>query len=763
MKKLFYSLLLLIVFGSCSAIREDSYTDYVDPYIGSGGHGHVFVGASVPYGGVQVGPSNFYKGWDWCSGYNYRDSMIIGFPQLHLSGTGIGDLGDVLIMPYMGDIKLDKGRETEQYSGYASRFSHANEAVKPGYYRVKLDDYDIRVELTATERVAFHKYTFPPGENARVIIDLKDGINDRPVETSMEWVDEHTLTGYRSSEGWAKKQQVFFAVRWSIPIRKFSLYEDLAPVPGKKVQGNAVKGLVSFDDSPGEVMLKVGISPVSPENALMNIEAEIPGWDFEATAARADELWNRELSKIVVETENEADKRIFYTAMYHSMIHPSLFNDHNREYRGADWEVYKDPGFDSHTIFSLWDTYRAAHPLYTLIDRRRTAAFVNSMLSVFEQTGKLPIWHLRGYDTGTMVGINSFQVIAEACLKDCEGIDAEKAFEALKATAMSDIRGLDFDRDLKAIPSDVMKNRPVATALEYAIGTASIALAAKKMGKTADYEYFRKRAENYKLYYDGEAGFFRGKMADGSWNPVFDPIKSKRPWATDYAEGNAWQYLWLVPQDVEGLIGLLGGETAFTDRLDHFFTLNTPADDPDVLIDLTGCIGQYAHGNEPSHHIAYLYPYAGQQWKTARLVHHIMREFYHDRPDGIIGNEDCGQMSAWYIFSSLGFYPVYTASGQYVLGSPLFDKATIHLENGKTFTIEAPDHSPENIYIQSVELNGKPYDFSYISHADILRGGILKIRMGNRPNYEFGSRSPSRPQSNLRNDSAEPSAGGSKI
>lgn len=742
-------LILLIFFSFWNTVHAESsgYTKYVDPHIGSGGHGHVFVGASVPYGAVQVGPSQFYKGWDWCSGYNYQDSVIIGFPQLHLSGTGIGDLGDVLIMPYMGDIKLDKGKETVRYSGYASKFSHENEKVKPGYYAVKLDDYGIQVELTASERVGFHKYTFPQDDNAHIIIDLKDGINDKSVDTYIELVDRYTIKGYRSSEGWTKKQKVFFAIKSSIPINNFSIYDNITPLKGKKGNGKSMKGLLSFDESPGTVLLKVGISPVSSDNALDNIKAEIPNWNFDEIVELADEKWNEELSKIDVETNSKTDKRIFYTAMYHLMIHPSLFNDHNGEYRGSDWEVYKNPGFDNYTIFSLWDTYRAAHPLYTIIDSKRTADFVNSMLTIFDQTGKLPIWHLRGYETGTMVGINSFQVIAEAYLKGNRGFDSEKAFNALSSMAMSDIRGLDFDRDFKSIPSDVMKNRPVATALEYAIGTASIALMAKKMGKIDDYEYFKKRAKNYKLYYDKEVGFFRGKMADGNWNPVFDPIKSKKPWATDYAEGNAWQYLWLVPQDVEGLIELLGGETPFADKLDLFFSLNS-GDDSDVLVDLTGSIGQYAHGNEPSHHISYLYAYIGQQWKTARLTRHIMSEFYHDQPDGIIGNEDCGQMSAWYIFSSLGFYPVFTASGQYVLGSPLFDKASINLENGNIFTIEAINNSTENIYIQSVEFNGEKYDFSFISHEDIMRGGILKIRMGNQPNYDFGTYPTTRPQTN---------------
>lgn len=663
--------------------------------------------------------------------------MIVGFSQLHLSGTGIGDLGDILVMPYMGGVKLERGREKERYSGYASKFSHKTENAKPGYYQVRLEDYDIDVELTASERVGYHKYTFPQGENARIIVDLQEGLNDRAIDAYMELADEYTIKGYRFSEGWAKKQQVFFAIKSSVPIHDFSVYEDGKLVSEKKGSAKSVKSLISFAKSPGVVSLKIGISPISSENALMNIKSEIPHWDFEEIVKLAEHKWNKELSKISIETSNESDKRIFYTSMFHLMVHPSLFNDCNGDYMGADWKVHRDPGFDNYTIFSLWDTYRAAHPLYTIIDPKRTADFVNSMLAIYDQTGQLPIWHLRGYDTGTMVGINSLQIIAEAYMKGNKGFDPERAFQALKNVAMSDIRGMDFDRNFEVIPSDVMKNRPVATALEYAIGTASIALMAQAMNKTEDYEYFSKRARNYKLYYDKEVGFFRGKMADGSWNPIFHPIKSKKPWATDYAEGNPWQYLWLVPQDVEGLIELLGGEKAFADKLDTFFSLDS-GDDEDVLLDLTGCIGQYAHGNEPSHHIAYLYSYIGQQWKTARLIRYILKEFYRDQPDGIIGNEDCGQMSAWYIMSSLGFYPVFTASGQYVLGSPLFDKITINHENGKKFTIEAINNSSENIYIQSVELNGKKYDLAYITHQDIMQGGKLVIKMGCTPNYNWG-------------------------
>ena len=720
----------------CNAyfVSAQKLIDYVDPYIGSGGHGHVFVGASVPFGAVQVGPSNFYKGWDWCSGYHYGDSVIIGFPQLHLSGTGIGDLGDILIMPYMGKIKLDKGIETQRYSGYSSLYSHEKEKVSPGYYEVELDDYGIKVELTATERVGFHRYHFPQGKDARIIIDLKDGINDKATDTYIELTDKYTIKGYRASSGWSKKQEVFFAIKSSVPITDFKIYEETNPLSGKKGKGVAIKGLISFEKAPETVSLKVGISPVSANNALANINAEIPDWNFEKVRQKAEASWEKELTKIQIETTNDADKRAFYSSMFHLMIHPSLFNDHNGDYRGADWKTYKKAGFNNYTIFSLWDTYRAAHPLFTITNPDRVGDFVNSMLAIFDQTGKLPIWHLQGYETGTMVGISSFQVIAEAWLKGCRGFDAERAFHAMKTTAMLDGQGLEYVREFKPIPSDQRVGGSVARAMEYAIGDASIALMAKQLGKQDDYEYFWKRAQNYKLYYDEETGFFRGKMSNGDWNPTFDPLKSVRPWASYYTEGNAWQYLWLVPQDVDGLINLLGGKVAFIDRLDTFFSLENK-EDSTVLVDLTGLIGQYAHGNEPSHHIAYLYASVGQQWKTARLVRKIMSEFYTDKPDGIIGNEDCGQMSAWYILSSIGFYPVFTASGDYVIGSPLFDKATIQLENGKQFIVEAQNNSSENIYIQSIELNGKKHDANVITHQDIVNGGVLKIQMGNKPNY----------------------------
>ena len=737
--------MILIFISSFSFVQAQRLTDYVDPYIGSGGHGHVFVGVSVPFGAVQVGPSNFYKGWDWCSGYNYQDSVIIGFPQLHLSGTGIGDLGDILIMPYMGDIKLRKGNERIRYSGYSSKFSHDNETVSPSYYSVKLDDFGVEVELTASERVGYHRYKFPKGENGRIIIDLTEGINDKSTDTYIELADKYTIKGYRFSSGWARRQEVYFAIRSSVPITDFAIYNDTTLLKGKKAKETSLRGLITFAQAPEEVSLKVGISPVSYNNALANIQAEIPHWDFDKVRKNADDLWEKEMRKFSVESKDESVKRIFYTSMYHLMIQPVLFNDHNGDIMGADWKVYKKQPFVNYSIFSLWDTYRTAHPLYTITNPDRVGDFVNSMLAIFDQTGSLPVWHLRGYETGTMVGISSFQVISEAYMKGCKGFDPERAYNAMKATAMLNTRGLNFIREQKAVPTDARVGGPVSQALELTNGLASIAVMAKALGKMEDYAYFKKLGEHYKLHYDENSGFMRGQNSKGEWGAVFDPMKSQRPYAQEFTEGNAWHYLWSVPHEVYGLIKLLGGEDAFIDRFDQYFSINFDPSE-EVLVDLTGNIGQYAHGNEPGHHHIYMYAYVGQQWKTARLARRIMSEFYTDQPDGIIGNEDCGQMSAWYVMSALGFYPVFTASGDYVIGSPAVDKATINLDNGKQFTVEAIDNSPENIYVQSIELNGKDYPNSYITHQDIINGGTLKFKMGKWPNYNFARKPENRPR-----------------
>ena len=528
--KLLATLLLIIVTGCSSNDQPLRPVDYVDPMIGSGGHGHVFVGACVPFGAVQIGPNNINKGWDWCSGYHYSDSLIIGFSNLHLSGTGIGDLGDVLIMPFTGEVRLEKGQQEYPHGGYLSKFSHDNEQVKPGYYEVHMDN-GVKVELTATERVGFHRYYFPGEGNALIAIDLDEGIRDRAVETSLQQVDEYILLGHRASSGWAREHQVYFAIRSSLPIEDLRFFEKGAFVEGDDPEVKVINGLISFDEAPEMVALKVGISPVSPENALANIEAEIPDWDFDKVVDAAREKWDRELSKITVETENEADKRIFYTAAYHAYIHPSLYNDHNGEYKGADNVVYSDPDLSYYTVLSLWDTYRSAHPLFTITQPERVDDFMNTMLAIYDEQGYLPIWHLQGYETKTMVGVSSLQVIAEAYLKGYRGFDPERAYKAIRNTSMSDIEGFNYLRDLKPIPMDSDVSRTVAQAMEIGVSEGSTALMAKAMGKTDDFEYFSKRAKIYQQYYDPSVGFFRGINSDGSRDAEFDPLASERPMA----------------------------------------------------------------------------------------------------------------------------------------------------------------------------------------------------------------------------------------
>jgi predicted alpha-1,2-mannosidase len=743
-ERVFFLSFLLLFIGASYAIAQRK-VNYVDPMIGAGGHGHVFVGASVPFGAVQLGPSNIHKGWDWCSGYHYSDSVIIGFAHTHLSGTGGSDLGDVLIMPYTGSIKVKTGTQQDPLSGFASYYSHADEVAKPGYYSLKLKSYNIKAELAATERVGFHQYTFPVGKQAHVMIDLKDGNGDRATNTYIKQVDKYTLVGYRYSEGWANDQRLYFAIRSSVPFDKFNVYNDTVSLNTNTGKGNAIKGVLSFDKAPPLLKLKVGISPVSSENAMANINSEIPDWDIKRVTKEAEDKWEKELSKIAVETKNEDDKKIFYTSLYHTMIDPSIFNDHNGDYRGTDKKVYKNVGFTNYTVFSLWDTYRALQPLFTIFQPERENDIINSMLAIYQQQKRLPIWHLQGCETELMPGISGVQVVAEAYLKGYRGFDTTLAYQAVKASANRDELGLDYTRKLQYIPADKVRES-VAKAMEYAISDGSIALMAKKMGNTTDADYFTKRAKNYKQYFDPATRFFRGKMADGKWNPVFNAAKFSHPYINDYTEGNAWQYLWLVPQDIEGLITILGGEKGFNNRLDSLFALKVEPD-PKMPLDITGLIGQYVHGDEPSHHIAYLYDYTGQQHKTAEKVRYIMKNMYQSTVDGISGNEDCGQMSAWYIFSSLGFYPVFPANGAYVLGSPLFDKATIKLPQGKQFVVTAVNNSAENIYIQRVELNGKSYPKSYLLHRDIMSGGVLKILMGNKPNPDFGVAKDSRPSS----------------
>ena len=742
MKQINLVILLIVFFAvavSCTTKKQSAestdFTQFVDPLIGSDYHGHVFVGASVPFGMMQLGPNNETQGWDWCSGYHYSDSVLIGFAHTHLSGTGIGDLGDIVFMP-ASDAFIPVKNDTTPYP-WKSTYSHEKETVKPGYYSLHINRYNIDAELTTTERVGFHKYTFNNAGKSQLVVDLKYGTGwDKLVKGSVEQVDKNSIKGFRFSTGWAKDERVFFYTQFSKDIKNFEIINN-DPKTGN------ITAVIQFDGN-GELLAKTAISPVSTEGAKNNLQTEISEWDFDSVKNAAKESWNNELKKIKIETNNHADKKAFYTAFYHTMIAPSLFNDTNGDYRGTDKEVHKNPGYNTYTIFSLWDTYRAAHPLFTLVQPDRVNDFVNTMLDIFDQQGKLPVWHLYGNETNTMVGYHAVPVIVDAYLKGFRGFDVERAYNAIRTSAMRDERGLDYVKSQEYIPAD-SQVESVARALEYAIDDWCIAAMAKDLGKTEDAMLFSKRSKYYKNYFDKEDNFMRGKMSDGSWRTPFDPISSQHR-NDDYCEGNAWQYTWLVPQDVEGLIGLFGSENAFVTKLDSLFTI------PSVKVegasaDISGLIGQYAHGNEPSHHTTYLYAYAGQQWKTAKLVHEICNTMYTDQPDGLCGNEDCGQMSAWYVLSAIGFYPVNPAAGAYVFGSPLFNKAEIELPDGKSFKIIAKNNSLENIYIQSAELDSKPYEKSFITHKDIMKGGVLTFTMGNTPNKDFGTKPEDRPKS----------------
>ena len=732
-------LLVNFCFRICLA---QNVASYVNPYIGTGGHGHVFLGANVPFGAVQLGPVNLSEGWDWCSGYNYTDSTIIGFSHTHLSGTGIGDLGDVLVMPTTGELIMEKG--SLQSPGNFSLYHHNDEKVSPGYYSVNLNRYKIKAELTASARVGFHRYTFPASKQSHIIIDLVQGIGwDRPIEGYIKKLNDSTLVGYRFSEGWAPDQRIYFAAIFSKPFKDIELYKNGELQLGSVAMSDSVKAAINFSTYEGEtIQLKVGISPVSSENALMDIAAEIPDWNFERVKNDAASAWNKELGKVVIQTPDATAKQIFYTALYHCFIAPSVFNDVNGDYYGTDKEVHRSATFTNLTTFSLWDTYRCENSLLTILQPERVSDIINSMLAIYQQQGKLPVWHLMANETNTMPGNSATQVIADAYLKGIKGFDTTLAYESVKATAMLDDRGMKYVKRYGYIPADSMVES-VATGMEYAIADGCTALMAKRMGKADDYEYFIKRAGYYKNYYDSTVRFVRGRISNTQWREPFSPFVS-RHMKDDFTEGNAWQYTWLVPQDVHGLIQMLGGEKRFIKKLDSLFVVKGDMG-KEASNDITGLIGQYAHGNEPSHHITYLYTYAGQPWKTAEKVRFILDSLYSANPDGLSGNEDVGQMSAWYVMSSLGFYPVHPAQGIYVFGSPLFNDVSIDVGSGKHFTMLVKNNSSVNKYIQKVILNNNKYTKAYITYADIMNGGELIIEMGKKPSSKWGTSFQDRP------------------
>ena len=699
--------LLAVCFSVTAATAAtQNLTQYVNQYVGTGGHGHTFMGANVPFGLVQLGPTEPTRGWDWCSGYYYDDDELIGFGHMHLSGTGIGCLGDVAFLP------------VKDFKQTSTRFKHEAEKVHPGYYSVQLTDPNVLVELTATERCGFHRYTFKNGAKAQLALDLSQCIGwDKLNDCLLTQESATRLTGFRRSNGWAADRRIYFSIDFSQPVTVHRL-------------DSMERVVVSVADNTKPLLVKVALSPVSIDKAKLNMQAELAGWDFDAAVKQADEAWNRELARIEIQTNDRTKKRVFYTVMYHLMTSCSKFNDVDREYRGADGKVHK-ADFTNYTTLSLWDTYRAAHPLMTVAFPEMQRDFAQTFLNIYKQQGRLPVWHLMGSETDCMVGNPGAIVLADLTMKGFVE-DKELALEALKATQMKDIRSLGLLKKHGYIPWNLEpENETVAKALEYCAADDGVAKVAKLLGKKDDYEYFFNRSRSYKKYYDPETRFLRAVDTDGKFRLPFNPFFAEHR-TNDYTEGNAWQYTFLVPHDVKGLIKLFGSDKAFMSKLDSLFFVEGWAGD-NASPDMSGMTGQYAHGNEPSHHVIYMYNYAGRPDKAAPLLRKMLNEMYLDQPDGLSGNEDVGQMSAWYILSSVGLYQVDPVGGRFVIGSPLFDKAIVNVGGGKTFTVVAKNNSDKNIYVQSARLNGKTLKNSYVDFNDIRHGGTLELVMGPKP------------------------------
>jgi predicted alpha-1,2-mannosidase len=733
---LFFSLAVLTALAGCSTDQPADHARFVDPFIGTAAHGHTFPGAVVPFGMVQLSPDNGRNGWDWCSGYHYSDSIIVGFSHKHLSGTGIGDLADILMQPTTQS--LEKGEYhggKDFHQRFRAIFSHAEEEAAPGYYRVVLRDpktlqNPIRVELTATERTGFHRYRYPEGAKMNLMLDLGFAINwDQPESTLIRVVNDTLITGWRLSKGWANNQHVYFAASFSKPMTGFSLYESGLENPGiKTIDGKFTEALFSFGNQGGELLVKVALSPVDENGALNNLAVENPGWKFDKVKKAARLAWNRELAKIQVESGNHRLKQIFYTALYHSMIAPALFSDADGRYRASDSTraVKKADGWKNYTVYSLWDTFRAANPLFTLTQPERMPDFIKAMLVHYDEYGLLPVWTLEGCETNCMIGYHAIPVIVDAAMKGVE-FDYDKAFEAMKKSAMSDIRGLKNYKQYGYLPAD-LENQSVSQTLEYAYDDWCIARMARKLGREDDYRLFMDRSKNYRNVFDPGTRFMRGRMADGSWRQDFNPLYSSHS-VHDFTEGNSWQYSWFVPQDPQDLITLMGGRDNFIRRLDSLFNTSEKVQGAEASPDISGMVGQYAQGNEPSHHVAYLYNMAGEPAKTQEIIHRICTTLYTNQPDGLCGNEDCGQMSAWYVFSAMGFYPLNPADGLYQIGTPSFNKLTLNLAGGKTFTVTAENLTDTNFLVESVSLNGTKLDRWHITHEEIMAGGEMVIRM----------------------------------
>lgn len=753
-------MLPLLLFACLAASAQENLIQYVKPITGTQRMGHTYPGATVPFGMVQLSPEtdtipyemngkynpDVYK---YCAGYQYEDKTIVGFSHTHFSGTGHSDLGDFLIMPTTGKLQLNPGTADHPENGYRSAFSHSTEVAEPAYYKVKLEDDNILAELTATNRVGFHQYTFPGTDQAHIILDMMSGIynyGNKNVWTFIRVENDTLVTGFRQTNGWARTRIEYFAMTFSKPFtsygqqnnakdvykgfwRKFDQTKDFPEMAGREI-----RAYFNFTTAPGEkIKIKFALSPVSTAGALKNLRAEIPGWDFEQVKRDGQALWAKELNKIRIESGSREEKENFYTAMYHAFINPTTYMDVDGAYRGLDMNNHNADGYTNYTTFSLWDTYRALHPLFNVIQPARNADMIRSMLNHYEQSAQhmLPVWAHYANENWCMIGYHSVSVIADAIIKGNAPFDANKALDACVTTARHrTYDGLSYYMDKGYVPED-KNGSSVSKTLEYAYDDWCIAQVAKKLGRTDIYDEFIKRSGNYRSVYDTNSGFMRPKLDDGTFKASFDPLQTHDQ---GFIEGNAWNYSLYVPHNPDEMIAMMGGKKQFTTHLDSLFTMELPdkyfAETEDITRD--GIIGNYVHGNEPSHHVAYLYNWTGYPWKTQERVRMILKKMYHPGPDGLGGNDDCGQMSAWYIFTTLGFYPVCPGSDQYSLGSPAIDKATLQLENGKTFVVDVKNQSDKNVYVQKVLLNGAPLNRLYITHADIMNGGTLTFYMSAR-------------------------------
>jgi predicted alpha-1,2-mannosidase len=737
------------IYSKPKARKKDNNT-YVNTFIGTGGHGHTFPGATTPHGMVQLSPDTRTMGWDACGGYHYTDESILGFSHTHLSGTGISDLGDFLFVPFSGQAKIDPGSPENPDSGYRSRFSHKDESAEPGYYSVLLKDYKIRAELTASPRAGFHRYTFYKKGQSGILIDLVHTIYaDRNPEHEFRIISDTEIEGYKRSGGWAKDQHAYFHAKFNKPFTCIFYKNGKEVDATESIQAKNLKAVLLFDVKKGEeVLAKVGISSVDYQGAKNNLETEIPEWDFDDIKKDASQKWADQLNKIKVEGGSEDEKTIFFTSLYHTSISPYLFNDADGRYRGMDKKIHQSEGKNIYTVFSLWDTFRAFHPLQTITNPKLDNSFIHSLLCKYDEGGMLPKWELNGNYTGTMIGSHSIPVIVDAYMKGIRDFDVDKAYNAMIESMKYDTTGIlfpsesvkrklmplakQYNEELGYIPAD-LENESVSKALEYAYNDWCIAQMAKELGKKEDYKKYILRSKKYTEYYDANTGFMRGKNRDKTWKEPFDPRFSRHR-KDDYTEGNAFQWSWFVPHDVDGLVELMGDKEQFAAQLDTLFSTSSELTGDEVSSDITGLIGQYAHGNEPSHHISHMYNFTKQPWKTQKLTNQIMSDLYFNDPNGLAGNEDCGQMSAWYVLNAMGFYSFCPGDPSYSIGRPIFDRVEINLPNGNQFTIVANNNSKDNRYIQSVKMHGEDMNKAFFTHEDMLIGGQLEFTMGSIPN-----------------------------